>query len=230
MSQDVRVLKNLTVLIVEDDEIVLDELSKTLTIFFKRLLAAKNGIEAYMLYELEKPDLLITDIKMPVLDGIELIKKIRKTNYEIPIILMSSYSEQHILLSVLNLGVDGYIIKPIELEDMMLSCLNAIRRKNENCIHRVITFKNKMIYNSASRELFCDGKSVELGAKERALLELFAKNVEKTISKEDIIYHLYSASKITPSALKGVLTRLRAKIGDEHIINVKGNGWKLTLK
>jgi len=229
MKEDIRVLKNLTILIAEDDEVVLNELTKIGTILFKNVFASKNGKQALSLYETQKIDIILTDIKMPFLDGISLIKKIREINYEIPIVILSSYSEQSTLLKALKLGVDGYIIKPIELNEFVDVLLKATRRNKNNVATQVIGFKTNKIFNTVTKELFSEGTRVELGAKELLLLELFIQNHNKTLSKEEIVLSLWPLDEITNSALKGVLNRLRKKIGDEYISNVKGFGWKFSI-
>lgn len=229
MKQDISVLKNLTLLIVEDDTVVLDELFKTASILFHEVYTAKNGQEAFLLYECEKIDMIITDIKMPLLDGIHLVQKIRQKDYEIPIVVLSSYSEQNTLLQILNLGVDGYLIKPVEFYELVNVMIKASTR-NSHQATQIISFKNNKLFNPLTKELFFDGKNIELGTKELALLELLIQNKNKTISKEEIISILWPLDETTDSALKGVINRLRKKIGEEHIVNIKGFGWKFSLE
>lgn len=227
---DLKVLKNLKILLVEDDETILKELEKTLQIFVNEVFIAKNGKDAYSIYKLEKPDIVLTDIKMPILNGVELTKKIRESDYTTPIILMSAYSEQETLLKALNLGVDGYIIKPVELEELISGCVNSVKRKHSKSSDLIITFKNGLIFNNSTKELTYDGNCVELGIKEFGLLEMFINHREKAITKENIVSTLWPCDEITDSALKCVLSRLRKKIGEEHIVNIKGYGWKFTLE
>lgn len=228
MKKDISVLKTLNVLIVEDDEIVLNELFATTSILFKEVFTARNGQDGYLIFEFNKIDIILTDIKMPILDGIEFVNKIREKNAECPIIVLSSYSEQSTLLKMLNLGVDGYLIKPIEFYELVETLLRTTRLYS-NKTARLIYFKNNKLFNTATKELFCNSQYIELGSKELLLLELFINNQNKALSKNDIISTLWPLDEITDSALKGVLNRLRKKIGEEHIINVKGFGWKFSI-
>lgn len=228
MEKNISMLKNLNILIAEDDNIILNELEKTTSILFKEVFIAKNGQEAYNLFEFEDIDIVLSDIKMPGLDGIGLIKKIREKNYKCPIVVLSSYSEQSTLLEALNLGIDGYIIKPIEFYELVNTILKATRR-HVNTSNQIISFGNNKLFNTATKELFYDGNYIELGSKELSLLELFIQNQNITLSKDAIISKLWPLDEITDSALKGVLNRLRKKIGEEHIINVKGFGWKFSI-
>lgn len=229
MDSDLIVLKNLKILVVEDDVPILIELEKTLQIFFDVVYTAQNGHDAYLIYKREKPDMVITDIKMPLVNGIEFIKKIRAEDYDTSIVLMSAYSEQETLLKALNLGVDGYIIKPVELEELLSNCLKSIKRQKNNAFSEKISFENGLIYHSLTKELTFDGAVVELGVKELRLLELFLENREKTMSKEYIVSTLWPLDEITDSAIKSLLSRLRKKVGENHIVNIKGYGWKFML-
>jgi two-component system, OmpR family, response regulator VanR len=229
MDNNLMILKHLSVLVVEDDVPILIELEKTLQIFFNVVYTAQNGHDAYLIYQRKKPDMVITDIKMPLLNGIDFIKKIREEDYDTSIVLMSAYSEQETLLKALNLGVDGYIIKPVELEELLNNCLKNLKRQKNNTFFEKVSFKNGLMYHNLTKELTHNGKAIELGIKELRLLELFLENREKTMSKEYIVSTLWPLDEITDSALKSVLSRLRKKIGEEHIINVKGYGWKFTL-
>ena len=151
MKYDVTIFKNLSVLIAEDNQTVLAETTKALSLLFGKATPAKDGLEAYELYEEIKPDLIITDVKMPNLSGIELIKKIRERDVLTPIVLISSYSDQPTLLKALNLGVDGYIIKPIEPEELLAACYNGVRLRNESVSNSVIKLKNGLEYDFASK-------------------------------------------------------------------------------
>ncbi|HRF57102.1 MAG TPA: response regulator transcription factor [Campylobacterales bacterium] len=230
MKYDVTIFKNLSVLIAEDNQTVLAETTKALSLLFGKATPAKDGLEAYELYEEIKPDLIITDVKMPNLSGIELIKKIRERDVLTPIVLISSYSDQPTLLKALNLGVDGYIIKPIEPEELLAACYNGVRLRNESVSNSVIKLKNGLEYDFASKKLSINGSSVDLGAREQALIRLFLHAKGKTLNKQEIIDELWPIQDVSDSALKSVIGRLRKKIGEELIINVKGGGWQLPLE
>lgn len=229
MEANLKIFKRFKVLFAEDDQKVLNAITYVLEMFFDEVFMAKDGQEAYRLFEEYKPDLIITDIKMPIMDGLDLVKKIRTVDYETPIVLISSYSDQSLLLKALNLGVDGYIIKPIELDDLIKTCLKAVKRKDRNIDISIVELKNGLIYDLVKKELRLNGTIVELGAKERSLLGLFIRNNDKTLSKEDIVGELWPLDEITDSAIKSLLSRLRGKIGDDVIVNIKGSGWRLEI-
>ena len=108
-------VKDFKVLYVEDDENVREETTQLLKLIFSHIDTAVNGAEGLEKYSKNNYDLVITDIAMPVMNGIEMIRKIKKINENQKFIIMTAYNDVNFLLESIELGVDGYIIKPIEL-------------------------------------------------------------------------------------------------------------------
>ena len=106
-------LSELTLLYVEDDEIVRNLLSPRLERFVKKLYVAEDGQDGYSKFTEYKPDLILTDISMPKLNGIEMSKKIREEDPDIPIIILSAHSDASFLLDAIEYGITGYLLKPI---------------------------------------------------------------------------------------------------------------------
>ena len=228
MKRDtLHILKSLTVLIAEDDAVMLEQNAQTLKIFFKEVFKAKDGLEAFNIYEEQKPSIILADINMPIMDGLNLTKKIRAIDYETPIVLITAYTDGKILLKAANLGIDGYLIKPLQLEDLLLTCRKSLARKKID--NSVITFVNNTIYNNATKELYKDGVQIDLGHKEQILLNIFLNALGRTVTKKEIVEALWPLEEVTDSAFKNLLGRLREKIGKECIISVKGAGWRFVV-
>lgn len=225
MSYDLNFFKNLSVLFAEDDDIMRTQVTETLKIFFGKIFIAKDGVEALEMFQLNKPDIILSDIKMPRMDGLLLIEKIREQNQTIPIIILTSYSDQNTLLKAANSSIDGYILKPLELNNFLETFDKVLRRKKS--IRKFFTFCDGLIYNLLSDELYKHGKAINLGKKEKDLLRLFIDNYDRTLTKEEIIENIWGYEDITESALKNLLSRLRSKIGLDIILSIKGRGWKL---
>lgn len=221
-------LKNLTVLVAEDDITVLNDMAQMLSIFLKEVLQASNGEEAFTLYKEKKPHIILSDIRMPISDGLSFAKQIRAVDHTTPILLISSYSEHSVLLKAINSGVDGYIIKPIELEEVLQTITKSLRRSKIQ-VENIVRFKNDLLYNLSTKELSKDGLTIDLGVKEHALLSLFLHDRNRTLTKIEILDEIWPLDEITDGALKSVLNRLRKKIGEEYIVNVKNQGWRLSL-
>lgn len=114
--------RTLRLLLVEDEQLVREQMSELLQYFFYDVTTAFNGKDGLEKYQKENFDLIITDITMPQMDGIEMVQEIRKANKHIPIIFISQHNESNILLECINLYINGYVLKPVIYEDL----LNAI--------------------------------------------------------------------------------------------------------
>jgi len=123
-------LKNLTLLLVEDNDGIREELVFNIGFWFKEVIEARNGEEGVAKFKEHAVDLIITDIKMPRLNGIEMVNKIRQIDREVPIIFQTAFSENEFLFKAINMSVQGYVIKPINLE--------TLEEVIENAIHRII--------------------------------------------------------------------------------------------
>ena len=132
------VASSLSILYVEDNE----ELSKNFEIYllkiFSDVTTAKNGMEAFCLYKEKKFDIIITDINMPEMNGLALTKKIKDIDLNQIIVLLSAYSDSKILLEAIKLGIDGYLVKPIdhiEINRLLYKICVNIKNSNENSIN-----------------------------------------------------------------------------------------------
>ena len=127
---DKKLLKRLNLLYVEDDDIVRADLSSLLSNFFNTVYTAKDGHEGLSLYKDKQNDIdiIVADINMPILTGIEMLQKIREFDKNIPTIFATAYSDKEFLVDAIKLNVTEYIIKPIDIRNLMNS-LNIIAKK-----------------------------------------------------------------------------------------------------
>lgn len=113
------IFKQVTLLYVEDDENIRAAMERILSNRFKELFIATNGLEGIEQYQKHKPDLIITDIKMPKLDGISMAQTIKEINSHVPIIIISAHSESSLLLNAIDIGINGYLTKPLNKVKML---------------------------------------------------------------------------------------------------------------
>jgi len=228
MDYNLSILKEMSILFIEDDEIILKQLYESFKIFFKEVFTAKNNKDAFIIFEEEQPDFILSDIELDNESGLKFIQKVRKLNYQIPIIVISSYSTREYLLEAANLGIDGYMIKPLDMDEFFKVIFNSYSRITT--VKKEITLLNNIQYNLLSKELYKDEEPIILGVKERKLLELFISNRGKTLDKKDISSYIWPLDSISDSAIKNLIGRLRTKIDSKVIITVKGGGWKLNIQ
>lgn len=116
---DRNLFKNVTLLYVEDDLMTLEEISFFLKKYVKTLLIAKNGKEGLELFKEHNPDMVITDIQMPIMNGLEMSEKIFEINPNIPIAITTAFSDGNYIMRAIELGIDKYIIKPINMQELL---------------------------------------------------------------------------------------------------------------
>lgn len=227
MSDDLKfILKSLNLLYVEDNKRFLNEVENVFNSMFHKTFTASDGVEALEILENETIDIIITDLNMPNMDGMELIKSIREKDKKISIIILTAHADNDLLLEASNLQIDGYITKPINFTKITKALLNATQRVQ---FQTKYILKDGTIYDYTLKSINHLGVETLLGKKESMLLEYLIGNCEKVVTKEEIIYHIWDMQEITDSALKNLLSNLRNKIGKENIENYPGLGWKVLL-
>ncbi len=131
-TQDQEYLKTLTVLYVEDEEDTREQFKQFLARLAGRLITAENGAEGLAACHEHHPDIIITDIQMPVMDGLEMVQELRILDASIPIIVLTAFEQIDYLKRSINLGVNKYLSKPVngfELRDTLLDCAHILREK-----------------------------------------------------------------------------------------------------
>lgn len=227
MIRNMLLLKDKSILFIEDDTITRTHISDILQMLFGKVILASDGAEAYKLYMERSPDIILTDIKMPNMDGLILIKNIRKNDYDTPIILLTGFVEQELMVQATNLSIDGYLSKPIELEKLAYTLCKALQRTQQEL--RLIQLGKELFYNFSTKELYCNGNIVELGSKEQTLLQLMINNRHRTVAKEEIGRMLWPRDPICDSAIKNIIRRVRKKLGADIIISVRAIGYRLII-
>ena len=219
----IHLLREYTVLISEDDDKVRKRLKNTLSFYFKNVYEANNGTIAYKLFISKKPDLLISDIKMCDGDGIELVKKIRKTNLYTPIIILSAYSKEEYLLKLINLKIDQYILKPTTNKCLFKAISQALNTQNST----ILPLSLHVSLNTNNNTILYKKESTVLRKKEKDFLELLYQN-KNNITKYELIQEYIWGNKImTQDALKTFIKELRKKLPVQLIKNVIQEGYTL---
>lgn len=118
-------LKTLSVLYVEDDVLGKKELAKFLKKVVGTIYTAANGEAGVELFKEHRPDMVITDVRMPLMDGLEMAKAIKKIDPKVPVMVTSAFSDAELLLQAIDVGIDGYILKPIDIDVLKKSLLKS---------------------------------------------------------------------------------------------------------
>ncbi len=215
-------------LIAEDHTSTRELLRSTLKSFFKKIITATNGIECLEQMKSGKPDLLITDIKMPFTNGIECIEKIRAINCNLPIIVISAFSDEQYLLKAANLYIQGYLLKPLDLEALE-SALGKIARREFKDAKFDIT--PDMTYDYINSTVCYKSTEIPLTNKENEFLHLLVKSKGSLIPYHQIEYEIWekNAQIMSINSLRTLVKKLRSKLPVDIIKNVSKTGYKFSL-
>ena len=220
-------LSGCTVLLVEDEEALRKSFSKVLRLWVKGVIEASDGEEALQLYEKHHPNIIITDIKMPTMNGLELIQAIRPANKTIPIVVTSAYADQSFLLESIKLSLVEYLIKPIQESDLMRVLNNCAKILLENRPQN-IHLGRFGVYDYLNKCFIPQNKTpISLTPKEVELIELLLTHKGSLFTKQRIEEHLYLYEEAPPSALKNLIFKLRKKLDCELIETAGKLGYRI---
>jgi len=230
----------LEILYIEDDIHFMKETVDAFEDIFAKVDIAIDGERGLLTYNeyYEKNkryyDIVITDINMPNLDGIELIQKIYKQNESQPIIVISAYNNSDTLLKLVNIGIEQFLMKPLEYDKVLNTLYNSAKKINESIDEvetEIVILSDNYIFNIVTNVLSKNNENIKLTKKELLLLNLFIKNKTKISTLEEIYYLLWSDQPELASQelLKPILSRFRKKIPENIIENIYGLGYRLIL-
>lgn len=221
------------ILIVDDEPDILELIEYNLKKEGYQVYTAANGLEAIQQAKKHHPDLIILDIMMPKLDGIEACRQLRampefKTTF---MVFLTARSEEYSEISGFNVGADDYIAKPIKPR-ALISRINAILRRNTMSDTEV---ENKLeigdlVIDREAYLVFQRGQKVVLAKKEFELLYLLASKPGKVFTREVILNNIWEDSVVVTNRTIDVhIRKLREKLGDDYVATVKGVGYKFEI-
>ena len=229
------------VLVIEDDREIRSLLKNFLTENEYEVREAKDGNEASQVMQAESFDIILMDMMLPYKSGDALIKELRdskdREKSRTPVIVISAKTMKDTRLEVLRMGADDYIIKPFDLDEVLVRIEVVIRRADDSNAavdpnkSNVLTAGNLVLDKEMNSVTF-DGNPLKLTAKEMQLLELFLENPQKTFTKanlyetvwEDTYYYEDNTINVHMSNLR---SKLKKATGQEFIETVWGIGYKL---
>ena len=223
-------IENSKILLVDDEEDILEFLSYNLKKEGFRIDTANNGISALKKLEKSKPDLIILDVMMPEMDGIEVCEKIREQeNFDdVLILFLTARSEEYSELAGFSAGADDYITKPIKPK-LLVSRVNAIlKRKRKKKNDGPIEIGNIHI-NKSNHKLLYSGKEIYLARKEFNLLYYLMTVPGKVFTREEIISTIWKDAIVGDRTIDVHIRKIREKIGSQHIKTIKGIGYKFDI-
>ncbi len=223
---------NIKILIVDDEPDIIEFLSYNLKKESYKVFSANNGLKGIEVASDVKPDLIILDIMMPKMDGIEVCKQLR-SNPEFAntvIVFLTAREEDFTQIAALEAGGDDFVNKPIRPRVFMTRISALLRRKYRKDAEdeQQIIQLNDLIINKTEVNILLKGKKIELPKKEFEILWLLATKPGKVFKREEIFNKIWGNDVIVGNRTIDVhIRKLREKLGDDIVKTVKGIGYKM---
>ena len=221
--------KDIKILLVDDEPDILEIVGYNLSSVGYQLSTASNGTEAIAKAKKIKPHLIIMDVMMPEMDGIEACENIRKDSSLANTIItfLTARGEDYSQVAGFDAGADDYITKPIKPKVLVSKVKALLRRlKNEDENELIVTVGN-IVINREAYKIEKDGEEIILPRKEFELLSLLASRPGKVFKREEILDKVWGNEVIVGGRTIDVhIRKLREKIGEHHFKTVKGVGYK----
>jgi two-component system alkaline phosphatase synthesis response regulator PhoP len=220
------------ILIVDDEDDILQFIKYNLEKENFHVSIANNGIKGLLIAEVENPDLIILDIMMPEMDGVEVCRQLRaKANFDDTLItFLTARGEDYSQIAAFDVGGDDYITKPIRPRVLISRIKALLRRKNRTIAKssiNILTIKDLTI-DKEKVTVEVNGTKIDLAKKEFELLSLLASRPGKVFTREEIFRKIWGNDVIVGNRTIDVhIRKLREKIGDSYIKTSKGIGYKM---
>lgn len=223
-------LKNYTILYVEDELEIKKDMEEYLNAYFKTLYVASDGKVALKLYYQHHPDVLLLDIGIPKINGLDLAKDIREHDDEVKIIMLTAHDDSKRLLAATELKLTKYLVKPFSpklFKETLKLLLKELQKSDSNFLN----FGDGYIWNRSKEQLIFNGKNIKLCKKEHKLLRLLLSKKTETTTYEDIMVEVWENSfdqEISLDSVKNLVSRLRKKLPTSFINSVYKRGYNLS--
>lgn len=224
---------NLKILVAEDDKKIAALIALYLQNEGCRVTTCGNGQEALVLFEQENPDIVILDLMMPGMNGLELLKAIR-SNYSTPVIILTARDDEMDKVLGLEIGADDYITKPFSPREMVARVKSLWRRTtttNQYQSERLVF--PELVIDLNAREVLCDSKAIRMTPKEFELLAFLAANPGRVFSRSTLLDRVWDFQSDDYRTVDVHIKRVRQKIINPHysyLHTVWGVGYKFEVK
>ena len=218
------------ILIVEDEKILNNTINKSLKDAGYEVESAFDGFDAMEMIEIESYDLIVLDLNLPNMDGMEILKNLRKEDVETKVLILSARSQIQDKVEGLDAGANDFLQKPFHLDELKAR-IRSLTRRNFIQNNTELSF-DKIKFDSKNRTIFIDEKELKLTRKESGILEYLLLNQGRPVSQEELIDHVWDSSvdllsnsiRVHISALR---KKLKQELGYDPIENRIGIGYLL---
>ena len=221
-------LKELSVLLVEDEAKIRDLLAGVMEKVFKKVIAAQNGEEGLKKFKKFNPNIVITDILMPIRDGLEMSKDIRAISPETPIVVLSAFNDKDKLMQAIEIGINKYLLKPIDMDELIYAIETLAKAKIDSS--NLIEIGKNYTVSPTKKVLIKNGVEIPLTKKELAFISLLINRLGTLVLHSDIKKNVWIGESVSDAAIRTFIKRVRDKVGANFIKNIPGLGYKIDTK
>jgi two-component system alkaline phosphatase synthesis response regulator PhoP len=221
------------ILVVEDEPGIRLSLSDELESAGYEVFTAENGERALAAAEREKPDLIVLDLMMPVLDGTEVCKRLRMRGDRTPIIMLTVRDKEIDKVLGLELGADDYMTKPFSLRELTARVKAVLRRAEEKPSHLGVVRFGDVYLDFKKFEASKNGKKLDLTPLEFQMLRLLAERKGEVLTRDDFLDGVWGKDNVAVSfrTVDSHIANIRKKVEDDpssprHILSIRGMGYK----
>lgn len=225
------------ILVVDDEQAVCDSLRRSLSFNGYNVVLAEDGIQALEMIDKEQPALVILDVMMPRMDGLEVCRHLRSEGDDRPILILTARDNVSDRVGGLDAGADDYLAKPFALEELLARVRSLVRRSavesnQSSNIKQALLSCGDLTLDPESRDVYRNGRAISLTRTEFALLQLLLKNQRKVLTRAQILEEVWGCDFPTSgNALEVYIGYLRRKTeleGEDRLIHtVRGVGYVL---
>lgn len=223
-------LEQQLVLVVDDEVAVADLLEDALTLGGYQTLRAANGMEALRLVRENSPDLLLLDINMPLMNGFEVLERLRERGNETPVLFLTARDDRDDELHGLQLGADDYVTKPFGVDELILRVQAVLRRTQREPETVNILAAGPIEIDFQNHQVTLDGKEVNLSPTEFKLLSYLIQNKNRVLTKQQLLSNVWGINyESETTVLDTYISYLRKKIDSQGlglIKTVRGVGFQ----
>ena len=203
--------KELTLLLVEDEDSIRESMQEVFGGVFQKVISASNGDEGLKKFKKFSPDIVIADIMMPIMDGLEMSRQIKEFSKNTPVVILSAYSEKEKLLKAIEVGIDKYVIKPIDMDELFVVLEQIVKTKIIGA--DIIDISGGYSFNQTKKVLVKNGVEIALTKKELAFISLLVKRIGTLVLTEEIRNVVWFGEKVNDPAVRTFIKRIRDKVG-----------------
>lgn len=219
-----------TILFIDDEDIIRENYLSYLKLLFKEVYSAKDSYEGYKIYTDKKPDIMIVDIKLPHISGLELVRKIREKNFQTKVIMLTAHSDKNYLLEATELKLSQYLIKPVtraQLQKALQKTIDELLLYSVEPL-KIIDLSNNYYWDIKKEKLMYFSTEVYLTTKEKEFISLLSSSLDRVFTYDEIIENIWSCDEdVSIESIKTLVKKIRKKLPFEAIENVFSQGYKL---